>query len=382
MWSKRNWRAAALAIAATVGCAAWAAEMRSGDVVEIRGEFDQMVFAAGEEVHIAATSTDDVVAAGEEVRLDGSTLDHVFLAGRDISFANGAAQDVFAAGGEIDVVTGQIADDFVAAGGRIVLGPQARVDGDVVIAGGRLRIESPLGADLHAAGGTVVLNGPVAGNVRLEGDNITIGPDAQIAGSLTHRGRNVRVAPEAVVAGQTIALRPHPRPDMRPLAGLAVWAAASILFGLFIMGVVIAVVFPGLMNEAASALRTRPWTMLALGVAIAILTPMLIALLAITLLGLPLAFVLGAALALLWPVSIVAAGYAAAMFARSRLRSAADAPSAGGRALWAGLAMIMLILVGLIPVLGFFAWLLAFLFGLGAVAMQSWRALAKAPAAA
>src|SRR5690606_15714759 len=92
MWSKRNWRAAALALAATVGCAAWAAEMRSGDVVEIRGEFDQMVFAAGDEVHIAATATDDVVAAGEDVRLDGSTLDHVFVAGRDISFANGAAQ--------------------------------------------------------------------------------------------------------------------------------------------------------------------------------------------------------------------------------------------------------------------------------------------------
>jgi cytoskeletal protein CcmA (bactofilin family) len=378
-----TWRsraAAVLAAAAALGCAALAAtatEMRAGDEVNVTGAFDQLLFAAGDKVRMAVTATDDVAAAGGDVQIDGSTVDHIFLAGGELAFLNSTARDLFAAGGEIDLTTGDVSDDVVVAGGRITLGPQARIGGDAVVSGGRLRIETPIGGDLRAAGGRIALASTVVGDVFLDAGSITIEPGAHIRGSLTYRGRRVSISPQAQVDGQTIVLRPRPEVNLAPLAMFATWMAAAILFGLFLMAVVIAAAFPRLMNDAAEAIRKRPLSMLGLGLALAVLTPIAIALLIATILGIPLAFVLGAMFALLWPLAIVGAVYALAMLARGRLRPDAAAPSAGARALWAGLAMIVFILLGLIPVIGFFIWLGAYLIGLGAVAWRAAEALAK-----
>jgi cytoskeletal protein CcmA (bactofilin family) len=381
-----SWRYG-LAAATGAACFALAAlaaavETHADDTVHLTGAFDQLLFAAGDEVTLSVTATDDVAAAGGDVSARGATFDDLFMAGGELSFIESTARDLFAAGGEIDVLTGQVTDDLVAAGGRITIGPAARVDGDVVISGGRLSIEAPIGGGLRAAGGVIRLDGPVTGDVYLDGGTIVIGPDARIGGTLTHRGRSVRIAPEAQVAGEVTALRPRPEPDLRPLAMFGIWMAAAMLFGLFLMAVVIAAAFPRLMNDTAEALRTRPLTMLGLGVLLAIVTPVLILFLIVTLLGLPLAFVIGAAFALLWPLAIVGAVYTGAMLARTRMRSDAPAPSAGARAVWAGVAMIVFILIGLIPVIGFLVWLIAYLFGLGAVTAQALRALSKQPQAA
>lgn len=360
---------------------AHAADVRAGDEVQITGSFEEMVFAAGDEVTISATATDDVVAAGDEVTLQNATVPHAFLAGGDLSVVTSTVSDLFAAGGEIDVISGQVTDDVVAAGGRILLGHDARVDGDVVIAGGQLRVEAPVGGDLRAAGGQIYLGGVINGDVNLEGRSITIGPDTHILGSLTHRGRNVDISPQARVDGQTTALQPHPEPDWRPLRTFANWVSYSIMFGMFLMAIVIAWLFPRLMNDTAEILRERPLSMAGLGVGIAILAPVVLVFLALTFVGLPLSFAGFAALALLWPFAIVGAVYAAGMLARTRARADAPSPTTGGRILWAGLAMIAFVLIGLIPVVGFFVWLAAYLLGLGAVVMQAGRAL-SAPQAA
>lgn len=375
-------RALAAAVALfVVGGAAVAVELRSGDEINVSGQHDQLVLAAGGEVKLSLTATDDVVASGGYVTVDGATMDHAFVAGGELSFANSTIRDLFVAGGEIDILGGEISDDLIAAGGRITLGPEARIGGDVVVAGGNLRIESPIGGGLRAAGGTIHVYGTIDGDVFLDGGVIELGPDTHITGTLTHRGRSVRIDPAAQVDGQITVLQPRPEPDLRPLKMLAGWAAATILFGMFLMGIVIAFALPRLMNGAAMLMRRNPLGMFALGVAIAVVTPIIALLLAVTLFGLPIAFVLFAALTLLWPLSIVAAAYGIGMLIRGRTRMNAGAPSGGARVLWGGLGMVLLLLLGLIPIAGFFIWLFAYFFGLGAVTAEGWRALARDVAA-
>ncbi len=383
-----TWRKAALGVAAAAAvtaCAALAAaqvQTYADDEVTVSGVHDQLVFAAGDEVTLNLSSTDDVLAAGGDVSARGASFAHVFLAGGEISFTESTASDLIAAGGEIDIIGGEVTDDFIAAGGRITLGREARVGGDVVISGGELEADAPIGGGLRAAGGRIRLGGQITGDVYLDGGRIIIGPDTHIMGSLTHRGRSVEIAPGAQIDGQVTALRPRPEPDLRPLAAFATWVAASILFGLFLTAVLIAVALPRLMNDTANAVRERPLSSLGLGLLLAIFTPMVVVFLAVTLLGLPLAFVLGAAFALLWPLAIVGAVYGLGMLARSRMRNGAPEPSPGGRALWAGLSMIVFIVLGLIPVLGFLLWLVAYILGLGAVTTQMFRALSRPAAAA
>jgi hypothetical protein len=42
--------------------------------------------------------------------------------------------------------------------------------------------------------------------------------------------------------------------------------------------------------------------------------------------------------------------------------------------------MVVFVLIGLVPVLGFFAWLLAWFVGIGAIVVQAGRSLSTAPA--
>lgn len=380
-----KWRMRVVSALAAVGVlcgAAWALEMQTEDEVNITGAYDQMVFAAGDTVTLNATVTDDVFGAGDDVRATGGTYDHLFMAGGDLSLQDATVKDLFTAGGELDMVSGHVTDDFVSAGGRIKLSRDVRIDGDAVIAGGDLRIESPVGGTLRAAGGTVYLNSVVTGDVFLNGRDISLGPDAHVMGSLTHRGRNVQIDPSAQIDGQTTVLEPPPEPDWAPLKRAMRFLGWTFLFGMFLAAIVIAWLFPRLMNDSAQIIRDRPASMLGLGVLIAFLAPATAAVLLFTVFGTPIALILIAALLLLWPIALIAAAYTLGMFGRNRMKPGEPPPSSGARILWCGIAMLILIVIGMIPIVGAIVWWLAYIVGLGAVVLQAGNALSKQQALA
>jgi hypothetical protein len=363
----------ALTAALALGCAplVWAAEMRSGEDVNVTGVFSEMLFVAGDDVKLGVTSTDDVFSAGGNVTADGATFDHVYMAGGDLAFQNSTARDVIVAGGDIDVLSGQITDDFVAAGGRITLAREARIGGDAVVAGSEIEVKTPIGGQLRAAGERIELNSDVVGDVNLDGGSITIGPEAHIHGSLTHRGHNVDISPQAQIDGQVNALPPREKPDFQPLREFAHAASITLLFGLLLMAVVVALAFPRLMNGASDMLQEHPLRMLAFGLLLAVFAPVLIILLMVTVLGLPLGFLFAALMGALWPLGLVASAYALGMFVRERAHPGDMAPGPGARALWVGGAMALLIAIGFVPVVGTLSWCLAYFVGIGAVAVHT-----------
>lgn len=369
----RRWVIGALAAAGVLGiaAAAMAADVRAGEDVNVTGAFADMLFAAGDQVKLTVNATDDAFAAGDDVTAQGSTFDHAYLTGGDVTFQDSTAHDLFAAGGDVQLLSGQIVDDFVAAGGDIKLAREARIGGDAVIAGGDLQVRTPIGGQARLAGGTIELNSDVAGDVYLDGGDITIGPDAHIHGSLTHRGRSVTISPQAQIDGQTTVLEPRSEPNFAPLRHFLGVASITILFGTLLLAVVVALAFPRLMNGSSELVQNHPLRMLLFGFVIAIFAPVLIILLMVTVLGLPLGLLLGALFCVLWPLGIVASVYAAAMFVRERAHAGEGAPKAGERALWAGGGMALLIALGFVPVFGFLMWFLAYLLGVGAVAVHT-----------
>lgn len=375
-----KWRMRALSALAALGAmcgVAWALEMRAADEVNVTGTQDQLLFAAGDTVTLNATATDDVFGAGDDVRATGGAYEHLFLAGGDLSFDGATAHDLIAAGGEFDLISGHVLDDFIAAGGRIKIQRDVRIDGDAVMAGGDLRIESPIAGTLRAAAGTIYLNSTVNGDVFLNGNEISLGPDAHIIGSLTHRGRTVTIDPSAQVDGQTIVLEPPPQTDWTPVKRFARVLGWTFLFGMFLAAIVVAWALPRLMNDSAQIIRDRPASMLGLGVVIAFLAPVTAVVLLFTVFGTPLGLLLIAALMLLWPVSLIAAAYTLGMFGRNRMKPGDPPPTSGGRILWCGVAMLVLIVLGFIPVLGTVVWCLAYFLGLAAVVVQAGQALSK-----
>lgn len=371
---------AGLAVAICAGAAA-ALELHGGEDVAVEGEQSQMVFAAGETVTLSLNATDDVFSAGSDIIVRGAKLAHFISAGGEMSFENFTAGDVIAAAGEIDVISGEISDDLVAAGGRIELKRTARIGGDVVVSGGEIVIEAPVGAGVRAAGGEIQLDSEVAGDVYLDGRRVTIGPEARIHGTLTHRARTIEISPQAQIDGEVTALAPRPEPDFARMAQIAAWMTFSVVVGFVLLGVLIASVLPRLMNDVAQIAREHPLSMFAFGLVLAVFMPILVILFLITVFGIPIALVLGAAFALMWFLAFVSAGYAFGMFLRSRIRQGEGAPDLGERALWVTIGLVVLCLACFIPVVGIFVWFAATFLGLGAVALQTIRALSQRGAA-
>lgn len=369
----KKWVIGALVAAGvlTAGAVALAADMRSGDDVTVTGTFADMLFAAGDTVKLSATNTDDSFAAGDTVTAQGGTFDHLYMAGDDVTFQETTAHDFFTAGSDVDLLSGQVQDDFVAAAGDIKLAQEARIGGDAVMAGGDIEIKTPIGGQLRAAGGSIELNSEVTGDVYLDGGDITIGPDAHIHGSLTHRGRSVTISPQAQIDGRTIVLQPRARTNFRPLHEFIRNATITFLIGLVVMAVVVAMAFPQLVGGASVVARQHPLRMLAFGLLLAIFGPVMAILLMVTVVGFPLGLLFVAFLMVLWPLGLVASVYALSMMVRDRLRAGPPEPKALERALWAGAGMAVLIAIGFAPWIGAFAWIAAYVLGIGAVAVHA-----------
>ncbi len=100
-------------------------------------------------------------------------------------------EDYFSCGASAELDK-RIEGDAVLAGGRVAMrGP---VKGDVLLAGGDINVADTVGQDLYAAGGSIALSGQVAGNARIAGGEVTISHRGGIAGKATVAAASVQMA--------------------------------------------------------------------------------------------------------------------------------------------------------------------------------------------
>lgn len=244
----------------------------------------------------------DVVAAGRAVHISDSIPGDVMAMGADIGFSGSAAGDFLGAGGRQEVagwiggsariaggevrMSASVGRNATLAGGRVEVLDPADIAGNAYLAGGEVRVAGSVGQMLQVAGGSVGLDGTF-GDVTVTADRLRVGPGAIIQGNLRHRVQpaNVSIDPNARIAGEVIAL-PSPEHRDSPAALRWLWRLAFLL-----TGAVVIALFPGLARSAADALRSRTGLSAGLGILWLIGAPILVLVLAITVIGIPLALI-------------------------------------------------------------------------------------------
>ncbi|HMA06098.1 MAG TPA: hypothetical protein VKO45_09265 [Methanomicrobiales archaeon] len=224
----------------------------------------------------------------------------VTQSGGTVRIAQATDDDVFATGGmvTIDAPVGSL----MAAGGQIIV--NAPVKGDVIAAGGQVTINSDVGGKVVAAGGSVTVNGKVGTNAVLAGGTIdlgtkaTIGRDAMVSGgSVTNAGT---VTGKLSVRANTFENRGtagtlEVELRQRSTLGGTLLSVFGILFtiGLFILGLILIRLAPGRYHAVEDELARSPVVKTVGGFIALIIGFIVILLLAITLVGLPIAILLG-----------------------------------------------------------------------------------------
>ena len=357
---------------------------QTGEMIQAEASLLDMAFYAGNEIRIKASSEDDIFAAGDTIRVDATTADHLILDGGEIDIRDIEVDDIIAAGGDLDLRSGSVRDDVIAAGGMVTLHPALQVAGSAIVSGGEVRINAPIRKELRVAANRIFLNSAVDGNVKLMGDEITLGPKARLGGNLQYRGEDIEISPGAVITG-TRSILPADEHDEferwgKGSAAFFAGFAIAALLGVTLLVVAIALVLPGLMNKSSELIKQKPLLSLGVGFLATFVLPFTLFLLFVTIVGAPLAMLIAAMLFAFTPVGVAASAYFIGMQGRRIIRKPAEdapPPSRSSRLLWSAIAIVLIVALGMIPFVGGLIWLLVLMFGMGAILVQGGLALAR-----
>lgn len=274
--------------------------------------------------------------ADDSLKISDPIVGNAYLVGADIETDSPLPADLLALGTIIRVLS-PVSGDALVAGGTISL--LAPINGDVRAIAGQLEVSAPIDGELavlarrvkttetlreaRIAGGTVTIEKGAQGPVSIYGNNITLGgeftdsvhvvagntvtilPGTRIVGALEYNAPQETVVPEdAIIEGGvryvgSASFLPTPEEArIFAVAGFGVYLVVRIVAGLLLVGLFVGLLPQVSRNITRRAVTTSSSTIVSLfvlGFGILILTPLLLLVLAISVVGIGLMFLIGLA---------------------------------------------------------------------------------------
>lgn len=278
------------------------------------------------------------------------------------------------------IVEGRVTGDVSGVAGNVVIRESGVVEGDLEAAAGNIRIAGTVqgavstGAgsvwltdtgvvegDFEVGAGDVRIDGTIQGDAQIGADTIRLGEQATIAGSLTYDG-SLEGNREAVAGEITRdrTLGGNLFSDLQPVATW-IFAVNAFLFNL-LLGVVLLGLFPNFSAGVADRVATDPLRSGLAGLGVVVGIPLLLLLIAITIIGIPLSLAgLFAFLVFAW-IGLVYGRFAVGVW----LLSLVDIDNK-----WAGLlvGLVLAVILWQIPIIGGIINFAIFVLGVGALVL-------------
>lgn len=338
-------------------------EVAAGRIIE-----DDVLLMCEREARIAGTIRGDLYFLAQRVTITGRVEGDVMGFAEQLEIPGSVALSVRGAAQRISV-EGAVGRGLAAAGQQLTIAEGAEVGGTVLAAGERIAVSGRVGRDLRAAAGRITVNAPVGGDLRAVGEKLTLGPEAQITGIARFTG------PEAPDRHARAGAVEWERPEA---SGADPWGVAgSVAWGFsmaFLLGLALLLLAPGPVTGVA-AVGTRPLVPLLFGIVLFVGMPFAALLLAISMVGLPIAAVTAG----LWLFLLYAARIAAALVIGQAILGLGA--TVGQGLLRLALGLVILAVAYEVPVAGGVLYLLTMFFGLGCFAVWIWNSRRAAPAA-
>jgi len=350
----------------------FALERRHADFVTVPASetVNDTLIAAGNTVRIEGVVNGDLLAFGRTVEVRGTVKgDLVSLAKRTV--VSGTVEGRIYTFSESLDLDGQLAHSLYGFAQSLRVNGRGHVGEGVVAAAGDVSIEGEVtrSVDILTSGNADV-SGSIGRDLTMSGVSLTLTNTARVGGNLTAHVRRLseaHIADGATIVGKRdIQLQQAKKSQFaRPRFYFhqAVWFAAAMLVGW--LGLLL---FPGFFRGTTQAVGSG-WLSLGLGVGLLAGVPVVMVVVAITLVGIPISLMLFAV--------YLAAIYLAKVWVGAFLGWILLKPSGATKGDWLlGLLVGLLIItiVGFIPYLGGLVRLGVVCLGLGAFGSQLYRA--------
>lgn len=354
---------------------------RGNNIVVEEGEtFGGNFYAAGSQIIIDGTVTGDLFCAGATVTINGTVGGDVICAASSIAINGEVGGDVRAATSNL-AIDGRVNSGLTAFSSAISINDGGSVGGNTLAFGATLRADGPLNGDVQFFGASLAINSRIGGDVYFYGrpqhvngaePAVTLRPNADIIGGLAYyEGVDTAIADAATVAGNTtvMALPKTPNaPDVKnAFAQLSLWWTVWNILAAIVIGLILIALFPRQTAATTNNMLREADVQLAWGLLAVILTPLVIVLLIITVIGLPLALLLLLLFTAAWMIAkVLAAITVGAWIARTFKWNIA--------LYWQMIiGVIVAYLIFMVPIIGWIAWLLAIIWGFGGLIKHCWN---------
>ncbi|MFA7199366.1 MAG: hypothetical protein WC093_08730 [Methanoculleus sp.] len=285
-------------------------------------------------------------------------------------------------GGDETLIDSPIPDDVVVSGGTVTV--SAPVD-SLTVAGGTVRVDGPVAGDIIAAGGSLIVNGDIGGKVLAAGGEIELNGNATnalVTGGAVRIGRDAVIERDAVisagevtnegsvlgnltVSGQTFTntgtagnVTFEQEEPGSALPGLFTILTA---IGFLILGLIFVRFLPGPFKAVVGEVEESPILLTVIGFVAIIVIAIILLIVAITIIGLPIALVGGLLFIVALMVSSLFVAYALGDVIVSRT---GWEPGALGVFI---LGFVILEILFLIPLLGALIQIIAVSLGFGGI---------------
>lgn len=271
-----------------------AVEIKSGDTLTVaEGNTVGPLFLSGNYVTVNADVDGDVFVAGQSVAINGKVNGDVIAVAQSITVKGIVNGDVRGAANQIDI-QGQILGSLTAAANNVEVREQAVVSRDVLAFGNSIGTAGRIDGQLMGSAAEIRINGPVNGTVTIWNvQTLSVGPAAVVRGSISYGSPNqASISPQAQINGvswrQTVADVPEKKTStgFSWLNALG-WIAAGLL-----LWAICYWVSPRLLPNMGETVLKSPGSTLGWGFLALLLTPLAGLLLAVTIIGIPLAIII------------------------------------------------------------------------------------------
>ncbi len=339
------------------------------------------LYAGGSTLILNGTVNGDALAGGGTIVLNGTVKQDFVAVGGNITVAGDVGDDLRMAGGNLTILK-NVKGDVVMGGGNVLIGKDAVINGDLVVGAGSLVIEGTVKGNVLIGGGQVVLNGKVGGFIQVNAEDLRLGANARLAKGLKYTSPKTATLDEGsqVVGGVAYVKAeerkglPRLNRDARPenilgaLFGFAAFVFLTKMFALMIAGVVFTQCFKTYSAKLVDHVLSKPGKALGMGAITLFMVPIATFVLAITILGLPIASVLGSGYGFIMMLSTVYSGVVFGAWLW-RLGSKGKARHTDWKAAVVG--VFLLSFICLIPIIGWIIGALVFIGTLGGLYMMT-----------
>ncbi|HSE29476.1 MAG TPA: polymer-forming cytoskeletal protein [Candidatus Saccharimonadales bacterium] len=314
---------------------------------------DGSLYIAGNTVTVAGTVKGDLFCGGQSVEISGMVEGDVICSGQTVNVTGTVTGDVRVAAQMFSL--GASVDKSVTVFGQTVNFNQGSFIGfDATVFAETLNANGQISRDLVANAGTLNISGVVSRLVQANVNNLNIANDSIVGDVDYTSSREAEVADGATVASleRTVVTPTEVEPSnpvLMLISGMAYWFVAMLLIGAAIL-----IVKPGILPSASDSIKANPGAAIGWGALFLFATPIISLLLAITIVGIPLAFLI----LLAWFIVLIVSQPIAAYFVGNWIMAKTNVKWGEIWTRMASLALGLLIIV-VLTAIPFVGWLFA-----------------------